>query len=910
MARNTRRSTQFDSSKDKTNVPANGNATETANTENINKTLTSIQTKTDGIKASGITDSPLFTGSSFSGDTPLTDILSAENINAQNMDADSLMNINNNVDNDNINLDLDMDLGIMHNNTPTPIQSNVHNSNPNIVTEPIVVSPSQSSASSNQPPYLTPLKPDAHTPLPDDMLKSGNTPDTYTLSNYYNNNKHPKIVNLDDAGNPLDDPDEILKGNLLDSLDKQNSDFSKDLSLAASRAPALSIKNAMLPPETRVQNTADKDTKSLTAFKKPSKKKIASSAPNKRPAFVVKLWKMINDPANNKYISWMPSGKAIQVQDREHFMKFVLPKFFKHNNFASFVRQLNMYGWHKIQDVSAGSLAQTDEVWQFENPNFIKDREDLLDNIVRNKPGSNDEEEYDIKYLLEQLEQMKHNQLLISDDLRRVRHDNELLWKENYIARERHKIQSDTLDKIMRFLANIYGNNTSKLIEQMNSNGELVEIHNPNDPNQNSGFYNGNTAMGRNMAPGYNVDPRSQMGPNMSQYNQVAIHNDHYGNYQKYNGNHYGDNNGGFREPHYTNNNSGNAQSRVYYSGAPSPYAQAGNDGTANARRRRLMITNKSNSSSTIYPNNHPGSISSVSSVHTPSSNGTVKSSNELRMNNLNYETSNAVDSNDSSIQEIHRGPENRNADSYRSYIQEIPDFINNPRSFIEPDQQRFQDGRPLNFNSPSQITQQQQQLEQHSRPHIIHQPLGRMDPSRPTQIQQPRMESPTIIPQTPLNDIMNGEHPHDRRVDSNPTQLMGNIQQKLHKNQGALKQVNDWLNKYSDDLDSEEMPLPDDFKVDDFLQQPLDLSVSGTPIDFSNVDEFTNGQLPPTPVIVKSPLNMPITTSRNGQGPAPTVDTENPLKRNFTQVYDDDGNGIAENYGSEKRFRSGEFGI
>jgi hypothetical protein len=296
--------------------------------------------------------------------------------------------------------------------------------------------------------------------------------------------------------------------------------------------------------------------------------------------------------------------------------------------------------------------------------------------------------------------------------------------------------------------------------------------------------------------------------------------------------------------------------------------------------------------------------------VHTPSSNGTVKSSNELRMNNLNYETSNAVDSNDSSIQEIHRGPENRNADSYRSYIQEIPDFINNPRSFIEPDQQRFQDGRPLNFTSPSQITQQQQQLEQHSRPHIVHQPLGRIDPSRPTQIQQPRMESPTIIPQTPLNDIMNGEHLHDRRVDSNPTQLMGNIQQKLHKNQGALKQVNDWLNKYSDDLDSEEMPLPDDFKVDDFLQQPLDLSVSGTPIDFSNVDEFANGQLPPTPVIVKSPLNMSITTSRNGQGPAPTVDTENPLKRNFAQVYDDDGNGIAENYGSEKRFRSGEFGI
>ncbi|ODQ60952.1 hypothetical protein WICANDRAFT_22929, partial [Wickerhamomyces anomalus NRRL Y-366-8] len=105
-----------------------------------------------------------------------------------------------------------------------------------------------------------------------------------------------------------------------------------------------------------------------------------------KPAFVLKLWTMVNDPNNHDLINWYHDGNSFLVTNRELFVQKILPKYFKHSNFASFVRQLNMYGWHKVQDASSGSL-HSDEKWQFINPNFQKGRPDLLDKIVRNKPN-------------------------------------------------------------------------------------------------------------------------------------------------------------------------------------------------------------------------------------------------------------------------------------------------------------------------------------------------------------------------------------------------------------------------------------------------------------------------------------------------------------------------------------------
>uniref|UniRef100_V5EPP5 Response regulatory domain-containing protein n=1 Tax=Kalmanozyma brasiliensis (strain GHG001) TaxID=1365824 RepID=V5EPP5_KALBG len=103
--------------------------------------------------------------------------------------------------------------------------------------------------------------------------------------------------------------------------------------------------------------------------------------------FVKKLFSMLDDKAYESVVAWSPAGDSFIVKDMNDFTKHVLPRNFRHSNFASFVRQLNKYDFHKVKNPEDGSGAVGEHVWEFQHPDFVRGREDLLENVKRKIPA-------------------------------------------------------------------------------------------------------------------------------------------------------------------------------------------------------------------------------------------------------------------------------------------------------------------------------------------------------------------------------------------------------------------------------------------------------------------------------------------------------------------------------------------
>ncbi|XP_036159721.1 heat shock factor protein 1 isoform X2 [Myotis myotis] len=209
-----------------------------------------------------------------------------------------------------------------------------------------------------------------------------------------------------------------------------------------------------------------------------------AAGPSNVPAFLTKLWTLVSDPDTDALICWSPSGNSFHVYDQGQFAKEVLPKYFKHNNMASFVRQLNMYGFRKVVHIEQGGLVKPErDDTEFQHPCFLRGQEQLLENIKRKvtstprfcgahhsdppvgtqvstlKSEDMKIHQDSVTKLLTDVQLMKGKQESMDSKLLAMKHENEALWREVASLRQKHAQQQKVVNKLIQFLISLVQSN-------------------------------------------------------------------------------------------------------------------------------------------------------------------------------------------------------------------------------------------------------------------------------------------------------------------------------------------------------------------------------------------------------------------------------------------------------------------
>lgn len=115
---------------------------------------------------------------------------------------------------------------------------------------------------------------------------------------------------------------------------------------------------------------------SMTDSQNETKSTKLRSLRSKRKTFPSVLYEMLqkqNDSYTNM-ISWLPDGKGFMIHSKTEFEKVLLQKYFRGIKFRSFQRQLNIYGFTRLD---------THKLLSYRHNLFVRNQHHLLRDIKR-----------------------------------------------------------------------------------------------------------------------------------------------------------------------------------------------------------------------------------------------------------------------------------------------------------------------------------------------------------------------------------------------------------------------------------------------------------------------------------------------------------------------------------------------